>query len=67
MEFGSIRIRKTTLIQIRLTSLTKKGELNLYGLHSPLQEVDEGVLAEKGSTKMTKWPFHCEVFLLSKI
>ncbi len=47
--------KKTTLIQIQLTSLTKKGEENLYGLHSPLQELEKGALAEKGSTKMTKW------------
>ncbi len=47
--------KKTTLIQIRLTSLTKKGEQNLDGRRSALQEVDEGALAEKGSKKMTKW------------
>ncbi len=38
---------KTTFIPIQLTSLTKKGEENLYGLRSPLPEVDEGPLAEK--------------------
>ncbi len=47
--------KKTTLIQIRLTSLTKKGDENLYGLRAPLPEVDKGALAEKGSIKMTKW------------
>ncbi len=35
--------------------LTRKDECNWYGLHSPLQEVDEGAEAKKESTKMTKW------------
>ncbi len=35
--------------------LNQKGVENLYVIRSPLPEVDEGALAEKGSTKMTKW------------
>ncbi len=54
-SFPAYQYKKTTLIHIQLTSLTKKNKENLYDLRSPLPKVDEGALAEKGSTKMSKW------------